>query len=492
MSQKNHIARIMAVMLVVSVMVSMAGVEGAFEIKVNTVQHSSPLNGATSTNTIPPDSTIPATPAPIVTSPVTPTPSTNQTQLPSPQETVNPTDTGDSIDNQGIGQNDFWALINSMFNQISDKPSSEIVPTSIPTPVPTAVPTTIATIVPTPVPTIVPTTVMTPEPTRVPTTIATTVPTRVPATIVAIVPTKVPTTVATTIATTVPTPVPTPIATTIPTRVPTTIVTIVPINVPTPVPTTIATTVSTPAPTPVPTPSAVSNQEIRGNGTISLVSADGEFFGIVSDDGSHYVPGKIDPLFQVDGLRVTYRVLERHDLNDTHNWGTPVDLLELVQVGRVIEQRIEGNGTIHYEDLEGGFYGIIADNGERYLPVNLDDTFKSDGLRVNFSAYPASVSTISMWGTPVRLVTIILTGEAGPSHIVMTGSIRQISGSSDGGTFGIIGDDGALYIPTELDGAFKQNGLNVTFTAEEVRTNFIIPRNRGIPVNLLDIALYDK
>ena len=113
--------------------------------------------------------------------------------------------------------------------------------------------------------------------------------------------------------------------------------------------------------------------------------------GIVSDDGSHFVPGKIDPMFQVDGLRVTYRVLERHDRDDPHNWGIPVDLLELVQVGRVIEQRIDGNGTIHYEDLEGGFYGIMADSGERYLPINLNDTFKIDGLRVKFSAYPASI-----------------------------------------------------------------------------------------------------
>ncbi len=131
-----------------------------------------------------------------------------------------------------------------------------------------------------------------------------------------------------------------------------------------------------------------------------MVTTDSDFFGIVSDDGSHYVPGKIDPMFQVDGLRVTYRVLERHDRDDPHNWGIPVDLLELVQVGRVIEQRIDGKGTIHYEDLEGGFYGILADSGERYLPINLDDTFKTDGLRVKFSAYPASIATISMWGSP--------------------------------------------------------------------------------------------
>jgi hypothetical protein len=224
-----------------------------------------------------------------------------------------------------------------------------------------------------------------------------------------------------------------------------------------------------------------------------MVTTDGDFFGIVSDDGSHYVPGRLDPLFQVDGLRVTYRVLERHDLDDPHNWGTPVDLLELVQVGRVIEQRIDANGIIQYEDLEGGFYGILADSGERYLPLNLNDTFKADGLRVNFSAYPASVSTISMWGTPVRLVTIVVVpGEPDPSHIIMTGYTRWVGSSPDSGTFGIIGDDGILYIPTELDGSFKQNGLYVQFTAEKVRNDVALSRNPVMPVRLLTIALYNK
>ncbi|MCX6701025.1 MAG: hypothetical protein NTV68_14095, partial [Methanomicrobiales archaeon] len=282
--------------------------------------------------------------------------------------------------------------------------------------------------------------------------------------------------VPTTIATTVPTPAHTP--------VPTTIATTVPTPAPTPVPTTIATTVPTPAPTP--------NHEIKGNGTICMVNANGGFFGIVSNEGTHYVPGKIDPLFQVEGLRVLYRAMERHDRDDPHNWGTPVDLQELVQVGRVIDQRIDGKGIIHYEDLEGGFYGINADSGAKYLPISLDDTFKTDGLRINFSAYPASVSTIAMWGAPVRLVTIVRNDGPGLPRIVMTGHIRWIPGSPGGGTFGIIGDDGTLYIPTELGAGFKQNGLYVQFTAEKVGDDAIVPRNQGIPVRLLDIVIYSK
>ena len=416
MSRKNHIARIMTVMLLISVMVSMAGVEGSFEIKINTVQHSSSLNGEMSASNSPPVNTSPATPVPTLTIQAASTPAVSPTDLPTPLETVSPLDNGNVINTPETGQDNFLALISSMFDSSSVGPG----PDGLPTPVPTIVPTMIATTVPTPVPT------------RVPTTIVTTVPTPVP------------------------------------TRVPTTIVTTVPTQVPEP------------------------NKDSRGNGTISMITTNGSFFGIVSDEGSLYVPDKIDPLFQVDGLRVTYHVLERRDREETHNWGIPVDLLELMQVGRVIEQRIDGNGTIHYEDLEGGFYGIIADSGSQYLPTNLNATFRVDGRRVNFSAYPASVSTISMWGTPVRLITIVATGEPDLPLIVMTGHIRWISGSQDGGRYGIFGDDGTRYIPVELDRSYKHNGLYVTFTAEEVRTDTMISLKRVVPVRLIDIALIEK
>jgi hypothetical protein len=411
MSPKNHIARIMTVLLIITVMVSMAGVEGTFEIKINTVQHSTPINGEVTTGNSPPVTTIPVTPVITLTTPVTSGPVVTPAES-TPQERANSTIDGIGVNTPVQGQDDFWSFVNSMF----DSAPGESIPTTVPT--------TIATPVPTPVPT--------------------TVPTRIP--------TKVPTTLATTI--------------------------------PTPVPTTLPMTATT--------TEALPNREIRGNGTISLVTTDSDFWGIVSDDGSHFVPGKIDPMFQVDGLRVTYRVLERHDRDDPHNWGVPVDLLELVQVGRVIEQRIDGKGTIHYEDLEGGFYGIIADNGERYIPINLDDTFKTGGLRVKFSAYPASIATSSMWGTPVRLVKIDVPVEQDASHIIMTGYTRWISSSSGSGTFGIIGDDGTLYIPSELDESFKQNGLYVQFTAEEIRNDAMISRNRIMLVRLLDIALYSK
>lgn len=37
------------------------------------------------------------------------------------------------------------------------------------------------------------------------------------------------------------------------------------------------------------------------------------------------------------------------------------------------EDAVRGTGMIRYIDLEGGFYGIIADNGKNYLPENYTD-----------------------------------------------------------------------------------------------------------------------
>lgn len=68
---------------------------------------------------------------------------------------------------------------------------------------------------------------------------------------------------------------------------------------------------------------------------------------------------------------------------------------------------IEGTGTVQYVDLEGGFYGLVADDGTRYDPSVLPEAFQEDGLRVSFRLEPREdVLTTRMWGQVVRLVEI--------------------------------------------------------------------------------------
>ena len=68
---------------------------------------------------------------------------------------------------------------------------------------------------------------------------------------------------------------------------------------------------------------------------------------------------------------------------------------------------VEGSGTITYINLEGGFYGIMADDGEHYVPINLPPEFKVDGLRVRFKGkIRDDLESIHMWGTLLELIYI--------------------------------------------------------------------------------------
>lgn len=67
---------------------------------------------------------------------------------------------------------------------------------------------------------------------------------------------------------------------------------------------------------------------------------------------------------------------------------------------------IRATGQVVYVPLEGGFFGILGDNGVRYEPVNLPEEFRVDGLRVLFVAEHVDGVSIHMWGELIRLTHI--------------------------------------------------------------------------------------
>ncbi len=68
---------------------------------------------------------------------------------------------------------------------------------------------------------------------------------------------------------------------------------------------------------------------------------------------------------------------------------------------------VSGTGTVTYVDLEGGFYGIIGDNGEHYDPTYLGQEFQEDGLRVRFEAkIREDIASTHMWGTMIEISSI--------------------------------------------------------------------------------------
>ena len=68
---------------------------------------------------------------------------------------------------------------------------------------------------------------------------------------------------------------------------------------------------------------------------------------------------------------------------------------------------VVGTGTVVFHSMEGGFYGIISDDGECYDPVNLEQEFKVDGLRVYFEArILRDAGSIHMWGHVISILKI--------------------------------------------------------------------------------------
>jgi hypothetical protein len=68
---------------------------------------------------------------------------------------------------------------------------------------------------------------------------------------------------------------------------------------------------------------------------------------------------------------------------------------------------VSETGTVKYVNLEGGFYGIVGDDGQQYDPMNLDQTYQKDGLRVHFQAkIRQDIASIHMWGKIIEITKI--------------------------------------------------------------------------------------
>ncbi len=58
-------------------------------------------------------------------------------------------------------------------------------------------------------------------------------------------------------------------------------------------------------------------------------------------------------------------------------------------------------GTVKYQELEGGFWSIIGDDGKEYAPIQMPEQLKLEGAKVNVLASEFDGMTMNMWGTPI-------------------------------------------------------------------------------------------
>ncbi len=82
-------------------------------------------------------------------------------------------------------------------------------------------------------------------------------------------------------------------------------------------------------------------------------------------------------------------------------------ILLMVGLSGCTENIIRGSGVIQFNDFEGGFYGIVGDEGETYDPINLPSEFQEDGIRVKYSLkILEDQANIHQWGTMVEIISI--------------------------------------------------------------------------------------
>jgi hypothetical protein len=71
------------------------------------------------------------------------------------------------------------------------------------------------------------------------------------------------------------------------------------------------------------------------------------------------------------------------------------------------EGLISAVGTVKFIEIEGGFFGIIADTGDKYKPLNLPKDFQRDGVRVRFDGeINSDIMGIHMWGKSIEITNI--------------------------------------------------------------------------------------
>ena len=70
-------------------------------------------------------------------------------------------------------------------------------------------------------------------------------------------------------------------------------------------------------------------------------------------------------------------------------------------------REIEFTGVIVYQEVSGGFFGIVTDTGARLDPIELPDRFQVDGLAVAGRGVPRpDLDSNRMWGTLIEISSI--------------------------------------------------------------------------------------
>ncbi|WKE66957.1 hypothetical protein PVT67_06895 [Gallaecimonas kandeliae] len=73
----------------------------------------------------------------------------------------------------------------------------------------------------------------------------------------------------------------------------------------------------------------------------------------------------------------------------------------------VVTGVISTDGKVIFLPMEGGFFGIVGDDGHKWLPMGLPANMRRHNLRVHVEGRPdPKMMTIQQWGTPLHITQI--------------------------------------------------------------------------------------
>jgi hypothetical protein len=73
------------------------------------------------------------------------------------------------------------------------------------------------------------------------------------------------------------------------------------------------------------------------------------------------------------------------------------------------QQVITFIATVKHFDFEGGFYGLLAADGHKWLPLNLKQDYKNAGDQLEVTGYEEKdMMTIQQWGKPFTITKVKL------------------------------------------------------------------------------------
>ena len=85
----------------------------------------------------------------------------------------------------------------------------------------------------------------------------------------------------------------------------------------------------------------------------------------------------------------------------------PLLFICLVQCSSTESELNYSTGTVKYQSIEGGFYGIVTDDKKNLDPLNLSKEYQVDGKRIQFKyVEKKDMASFHMWGIIVEITEI--------------------------------------------------------------------------------------